>query len=86
MTIEPPPSRPKAVTRPYKITYSTFEGKTRTAVWKVKGPCYMPEKAMRRADCRTLGPVVEITEEEFEKLAAAQRCHPQILRNKNRRA
>jgi hypothetical protein len=46
----------------------------------------MREKAMRRADCRTLGPVVEITEEEFAQLAAAQRNHPQMLRNQNHRA
>ncbi len=83
MTTKP---RARTVTRLYKITYTTFEGRTRTAVWRVSGPCYMREKAMRRADCRTLGPVVEITEEEFEQLAALQRCHPQMLRHKNRRS
>lgn len=44
---------------------------------------------MQRTDCKALGPVAEISEDEFEqfrKIGAQQRRHPQGISNRGRRS
>jgi hypothetical protein len=88
MTITQPPTTPTG-SRPYKITFTTFEGKTRTMAWRAPAPYYVRGKAMQRTDCKALGPVAEISEDEFEqfrKIGAQQRRHPQGISNRGRRS
>ena len=56
----------------YRIDYTDFAGRAVIKAWRAKAPCYIRNKALNQSDCRTLGPVTEITEEEFQRRAATQ--------------
>ena len=59
-------------TRCYRIDYTDFQGRRVVRVWRAKAPCYIRSKALGQSNCRTLGPVTEITEEEFQRRAVSQ--------------
>jgi hypothetical protein len=70
----------------YRITYTNFQGQPVLKAWRAKAPCYIRSKAGNQADCRTLGPVEEITEEEFERLTAGKKRAPISIGNRSDKA
>ena len=70
----------------YRIDYTDFHGRRVVKVWRAKAPCYIRNKALNQADCRSLGPVQEITAEEFQQLAERQIPDRQTLRNNRKYA
>ena len=70
----------------YRITYTNFQGQPVLTAWRAKAPCYISNKAGNQADCRTLGPVEEITEEEFERLTAGKKRAPISIGNRREKA
>lgn len=66
----------------YRIDYTDFNGRHVVKVWRAKAPCYIRNKALNEPNCRSLGPVTEITEEEFKRMAARQTPAKHILCNR----
>lgn len=70
----------------YRITYTNFQGQPVLKAWLAKSPYCIRRKAGNQADCRTLGPVEEITEEEFERLTAGKKRAPISIGNRSDKA
>lgn len=66
----------------YRIDYTDFEGRMVVKAWRAKAPCYIRNKALNQANCRSLGTVTEITEEVFQRLAARQTPAKPMLCNR----
>ena len=81
MSITQAPPSPKAANRPYAITYTTFTGSTVTKAWRCNNAHHMRRKACQQPDCCTVGPIRELTEEQFANMATQQRRHSPMLRS-----
>ena len=66
----------------YQIEYTDFQGRPVVKVWRAKAPCYIRSMALNQSNCRTLGPVTEISEEVFQRMAARQTPAKPMLCNR----
>ena len=66
----------------YRIDYTDFNGRPVVKVWRAKAQCYIRNKALNSPDCRSLGPVTEISEETFQRMAARQMPAKPTLKNR----
>lgn len=69
----------------YRLTYTDFQGSTRQKVSKAYAAHQVRSKARLIPDCRNIGEVTEISEDEFKRAQEAQRRHPHVLNNRRRR-
>lgn len=75
------------MTHPYIVTYQDFTGHAVRKAWRGQGQSQVRNKAMERADCKSVTEVKEVTEAEFTALSEGQRRTKQlVVRNRKRYA